>query len=106
MNYLIRGGVHGGYPPSKRTPPSALLLASTIIWQEPLPISLAIYLGEITGSKLTLNHIRAKLLYFIKTVDPTSVPAGHDVSNVATSVNYFELWTLRTYATIQGGNHP
>ena len=59
-----------------------------------------------TGSKLTLNQIRAKLLYFIKTADPTSVPAGHDVRKVATSINYFEFMDFADLCHYTGWKSP
>ena len=59
-----------------------------------------------TGSKLTLNQVRAKLLYFIKTADPTSVPAGHDVRKVATSINYFEYMDFADLCNYTGWKSP
>ena len=49
-----------------------------------------LFLGD-EGSKLTLKQLKAKLLYFIKLADPNSVPTGHEVRKVASSMNFFEF---------------
>ena len=42
------------------------------------------------GGTLTTTGVRQQILYFIKDADPTSIPKGHDVRKVATSLNYFQ----------------
>ena len=49
-----------------------------------------LFLGE-EGSKLTLKQLMAKSLYFIKLADPYSVPGGHEVRKIASSMNFFDF---------------
>ena len=58
------------------------------------------------GSKLSLKQVRAKLLYFIQSADPNSVPAGHDCRKVATSINFFEFMNFEGLTSYTGWKSP
>ena len=106
MNYLVRGGVLGGYPPLKDDASLCpVTCLQSYLARTPAYKSGQLFRGD-TGSKLTLNQIRAKLLYFIKTADPASVPAGHDVRKVATSINYFEFMDFAGLCNYTGWKSP
>ena len=40
---------------------------------------------------MTVDGVRQKILYSIKSADPGSWPKAHEVRKVATSLNYFEF---------------
>ena len=58
------------------------------------------------GSKLSLKQIRAKMLYFIQSADPNSVPAGHDTRKVATSINFLEHMNFKDITQYTGWKSP
>ena len=54
------------------------------------------------GGKITTNGIRQQILYFINEADPDSVPKAHDVSAIATSVNFFQYMDFQALTRYTG----
>ena len=52
------------------------------------------------GGTLSVAGVRQQILYFIKKADPDSIPKGHEIRKIATSINYFQFMdfeSLRKY---------
>ena len=47
------------------------------------------------GGILTTKGVRQQILYFIKEAEPDSIPKGHDVRKVATSLNFFNFMNFQ-----------
>ena len=59
-----------------------------------------------SGSTLTTNQVRAKLLYFIKRGDPGSVPRGHDPRKIASSLAFFSSMSFADLQAYTGWSRP
>ena len=58
------------------------------------------------NKNMTIKQLRAKILYFIKRGDPDSVPQGHDVRKVATTINYFQYMSFQDLKSYTGWKSP
>ncbi|XP_066986091.1 uncharacterized protein [Macrobrachium rosenbergii] len=58
------------------------------------------------GGTISLNGIRQQILYFIKQANPDSIPQVHDISAVATSVNYFQHMNFDEIKKYTGRKSP
>ena len=58
------------------------------------------------GSEIHINHLRAKLLYFIKAADPDSIPKGHDCRSLASSLNFFKTMSFEGLQAYTGWKSP
>ena len=65
-----------------------------------------LFWGETVSSILSIKQVRAKILYFIKAADPDSVPHGHDVRKVATTINYFHHMSFSDLQVVTGWKSP